>query len=321
MNGAYGFDVYGLSSTLLTRNWPLRMRSTSAVAAAPSSSISSSFLSLPVAGSKSLPAGMRRPSTVTRSACSSCAFVLANLPMRSHHDGRDKRHAFAFAFDDQSNGHTLHAAGGKLGSHLTPQQRRDFVTVQAVENSARFLRTDEAIVDVARRLQRGLDRVLGDFVENEPVNGHLRLKNFEQVPTDGLALAVFVRREIEGVGVFQLVLQELDLFALAGRNDVDRREIVVDVDAQVRPGLAFKLRRNLGRTLRQIADVTDARLDRKSAAQELADCPRFGGRFDNYQRVGWLAGCGFRGLFLGHYEGRFVSLGGVRSLACVCFRG
>jgi hypothetical protein len=30
--------------------------------------------------------------------------------------------------------------------------------------------------------------------------------------------------------------------------------------------------------------------------------------------MGWLAGGGFRGLFLGHYKGRFVSLGCVRSI-------
>ena len=45
--------------------------------------------------------------------------------------------------------------------------------------------------------------------------------------------------------VFELVLEQLDLFALAGRNDVDRREIVVDVDAQVRPRLALVLGRDL----------------------------------------------------------------------------
>ena len=43
------------------------------------------FLSLPVAGSKSLPAGIRRPSTETSAASSCCRSVLANLPIRSHH--------------------------------------------------------------------------------------------------------------------------------------------------------------------------------------------------------------------------------------------
>ena len=81
------------------------------------------------------------------------------------------------------------------------------------------------------------------------------------MPTDGLAFAVFVRRQIQVVGVLELVLEQLDLLRLARRDDVDRREIVVDVHAQVGPLLALVLRGNLLGALRQVADVADAGLD------------------------------------------------------------
>ena len=117
----------------------------------------------------------------------------------------------------------------------------------------------------------------GTTMEHEPVDRHFRLEQLEQVPADGLSLTVLVRRQIESVCLFELVFEQLDLFALTGRNDVDRREIVLHVDAQIRPGLGFVLSRNLLGALWQIADVADARLDGEPVAQVLANSFRLGG--------------------------------------------
>ena len=81
------------------------------------------------------------------------------------------------------------------------------------------------------------------------------------MPTDGLPFAVFVRRQIQVFGVFEQVLELADLGRLAGRNDVDRVEILVDVHAQVGPFLSLIFGGNLLGPLRQIADVADAGLD------------------------------------------------------------
>ena len=47
---------------------------------------------------------------------------------------------------------------------------------------------------------------LGDFVEHHPMHGHAwldgRLEVFDEVPTDGLSLAVFVGCQIDGTGLF-----------------------------------------------------------------------------------------------------------------------
>ena len=104
-----------------------------------------------------------------------------------------------------------------FGRTLRHKSGRDLVAVQAVEDAAGFLGADQAVVDVAGRLDRLLDRVLGDLVEHQAVDRHLRLEQLEQVPADGLSLAVFVRREVQRVGLLELVLEQLDLLALAGR--------------------------------------------------------------------------------------------------------
>ena len=70
----------------------------------------------------------------------------------------------------------------------------------------------------ARLLERFADRLFGDLVEHQPVDRHLRLQHLAEVPTDGLALAVFVRRQIEVLGVLQQALELADLLGLVAGN-------------------------------------------------------------------------------------------------------
>ena len=65
-----------------------------------------------------------------------------------------------------------------------------------------------SIVDLARVVDRGEDRRLGDLVEDHPVHRDaLRLQLVEQVPGDRLALAVLVGGEVELVGVLEQALE------------------------------------------------------------------------------------------------------------------
>ena len=124
---------------------------------------------------------------------------------------------------------------------------------------------------------------------------HLRPQHFVQVPTDGFPFAVFVGRQKQFFGVLHQVAELLHVLRLAGRNHVQRIEILIHVHSQARPGLIAILGRNFLGPLRQIANVPNARLDRIVAAQELADRLGLGGRFDDHQafRV-------FAGRLLGH---------------------
>ena len=73
-------------------------------------------------------------------------------------------------------------------------------------------------------LERLLDRVAGDLVEDHAPDGHLRLQHLEQVPGDRLALAVLVRREQELVGALELLLELRDRLLLVRIDDVERLE-------------------------------------------------------------------------------------------------
>ena len=181
----------------------------------------------------------------------------AQVPERRAHETL----ALARALDHQFHGDRLHATGREARADLAPQDGRDLVAVEAVEEAAGLLRLDQPLVELARIGERGPDRFARDLVEDQAALRDLRFEHLHQVPTDRLAFAVFVGGEIEDVGFVERLFELRDLFLLFGGNDVHRGEVVFDVDPEPRPGLALLLGRDLGRRVREIADVADRRLD------------------------------------------------------------
>ena len=164
--------------------------------------------------------------------------------------------------DDQPGRDRLDAAGGQAGHDLLPEDRRDLVAVEPVEDPARLLGLDEVHVEVTRVLGGLEDRRLGDLVEDHPLHGDvLRLELVEEVPGDRLALAVLVGGEEELVGVLEQVLELADLGLLPLGHDVVGLEAVLDVDRQPAPRLVLDLRRGVGGALREVPDVADRGLD------------------------------------------------------------
>ena len=195
--------------------------------------------------------------------------------------GGDEGSARALALDDQTRRNGLHAPGRKPRHDLLPEHRRHLVAVEPVENPARLLRIDEPRVDLAGLEQRTLDRVARDLVEDHATRRHLRLQHLGQVPGDRLALAVFVRREQKLVGLVQKLLQIGDALLLLGVDDVQRLEVVVDVDAEASPRFLLVFGGHVGGALGEVADVADARLDVEIGTEKALDRPRFCRRFDD----------------------------------------
>ena len=162
--------------------------------------------------------------------------------------------------------------------------------------------------------ERLADRFFRDFVEHEPLDGHFRTEDFTKVPTDRLPFAVFVSRQIEGLGVLERLPQLGDLLRLVLGNDIDRRKIVIDVDPEIGPGLVFVLLRNLLGTLGKVPNVADTGLHLELGSKKFADGSGLGRRFDNHQRPALF--CTLGGFFC---HARVLSEGilespGVRSI-------
>jgi len=76
-----------------------------------------------------------------------------------------KRLDLVFAVDDHARGHRLHAAGGEAPADLAPEQRRELVADDAVEDAARLLGVHQILIDLARRGDALGDDLLRDLVE------------------------------------------------------------------------------------------------------------------------------------------------------------
>ena len=279
MNGALGRRRYGLRSTLLTVKPTPSSRSASPRAPVLVEQQQASSLSRPSLP-KSRPFASRRPSRATSGPSNdSGSNVAFDIPPA----GADEGHPLALALHDQACRHGLDAAGGEPARDLAPEDGRDLVAVQAVEDPPGLLRVDQAHVDLPRLLERALDRRAGDLVEDHPPDRHLRLQHLDQVPGDGLALAILVRREQELLRVGQPLAQLADLALLVGVDDVQRLEVVLDVDAETRPGLLLELVRNLLRAGRQVANVADGGIDHEVVAEVRGDRPRLRRGLDDHQ--------------------------------------
>ena len=174
----------------------------------------------------------------------------------------------ALADHEQPHGHRLDPAGGESEGDLLPEQGRQGVADQPVEDAPGFLRAHQPVVDVPR-IGEGLgDGLARDFVKDHPPHRHVGLEELEQVPRDALALAVLVGREEELVDVPHRRLEVAHDALLVGGDHVERLEVVLDVHAEAGPLDALVLRGDGLGVARQVPDMAHRRLDAISRRQE-----------------------------------------------------
>ena len=209
------------------------------------------------------------------------------MPSRSQYDASAEGDPLALLGDHQPGGDGLHPPGGEAGHDLLPQHRADLVAVETVEDAARLLGLDEVHVELARVVGGVEDRLLGDLVEDHPLDrdAGLGLQLVEEVPGDRLALAVLIGGEVELVGVLEQALELGDVRLLVARHDVVGLEAVVDVDREPAPRLVLDLGRGVRRVVREVADVADGGLDDVPRTEVPADRAGLRRGLDDHQLV------------------------------------
>src|SRR6516162_2642180 len=168
---------------------------------------------------------------------------------------------FALALHDKAQSDRLYPARGDATTNLVPQQWGHLVADQAVEHAPSLLRVNQVAVDFTGLTEGVLYGAPGDLVEGDAANlARTRLllpaiypvstEFFGKVRSDGLALAVRVRRQVDSVGRLRQLLELGDNLLLAGNNDVLSRKVVVNIDPEV--------------LLRQIFNMPERRFDLKA---------------------------------------------------------
>jgi hypothetical protein len=108
-------------------------------------------------------------------------------------------------------------------------------------------------------------------VEHHALHWDARGQDLDQVPRDGLALPILIRREIDLTGVLDELLQLRHLLLLLGGDDVERFEIVLGVDTKARPRLVLICGGYLGGRAGEVPDVPDRGLDHVFLAEDAGD--------------------------------------------------
>ncbi len=197
--------------------------------------------------------------------------------------GGVETHAGPLALDHHAGGHALHPAGGQPRHDLAPQDRGDLVAVQPVQDPSCLLGVDQAAVQLPPLLDRPGDRFGGDLVEDHALDRDRRRQHLEEMPRDRLALAVFVRGEIQLVRVLEQPLEIGHDRLLRGRHDIEGLEAVVHVDAEPGPVLALVRRGDFVGPPGEVADVTYRGLDDEVGAEQPADGAGLRRRLDDDQ--------------------------------------
>ena len=188
-----------------------------------------------------------------------------------------ERPDLALALHDHPQRDGLDAAGRQAAAHLAGQEGAERVADEAVDDAAGLLRIHEVAVDLARAGEGLADRALRDLVERHPARlGGGNVGRLGDVPGDRLALAVEVGREIDVDRPAGGLLDRGDLLAPVVGDHVLRREVVVDVDAELA----------LAGVLGQVADVAIGGEDLVVVAEVALDRPRLGGRFHDHEVLG-----------------------------------
>ena len=153
---------------------------------------------------------------------------------------------FAFTLNDETQCNRLHPAGGQTTPNLVPEQRRNLIAHQPIENAPGLLRIHEILVDVTRMLESFTDGTLRDLVKSDAANA-LRFiallfflfllpvgfaQFFRQVGSDGFSFAIRIGREIDGIHPERQLLQPGDNFLFTRNHHVFGLEVIVDVDAE-----------------------------------------------------------------------------------------
>ena len=267
-NGACGRERYGFSSTVRTRKSAPSRPSARPLARASSSTTT------PGAG---LAAGVevlaaRDPRAVHGDEVGRERRRRRGRQLDVPVAGADERDALALALDDEADRRALHAPRRQAAVDPPPEHGGHLVAVEPVEDAAGLGGVDEAVVDAPRVVHGVIDRRRRDLVEHHPLDRHLRLQVLEEVPADGLALAVLVRREVQLGGVLEGRTQVLDHLLAALGELVRRLEPVVHVDGQA-------LRREVG-------DVAHGGAHVVGVAEELGDGLGLRRRLDDDQWLG-----------------------------------
>ena len=132
---------------------------------------------------------------------------------------------------NQSHGDGLHTPRRQAPGNLCPQQRRNHITHNTVQEPAGLLRIHPVVIQIARILEGFLNRPLGDLVKHyTTIFVRLAANGLLKVPGNRLPFSIQIRCQIDMVSRLGQTLELADHLFLAGQNLVTGAPVMIGID-------------------------------------------------------------------------------------------
>ena len=149
--------------------------------------------------------------------------------------GRGEGPDFLFPLHDDPARHALHAAGAQSRGDFLPEDRRNLVADDTVDDAAGLLGLDSRHVDRPRVLKRPLHLRFGDRVKRHPLGrGRIHAQDLRQVPGDRLSFPVEVGGKPDVSGILGKPPEFGDPLGLVLINFVGGGKVMVQIDPRHR---------------------------------------------------------------------------------------
>ena len=138
---------------------------------------------------------------------------------------------FVFALHNELHSYRLDAACRQRRTDLAPQHRRQLEANETVEHATCLLGIHQVDVQRPRMCQCLIDSGFGNFVEDNTFHlSRIHFGHLHQMPRDGLALAVIIRRQPNRIRLRGFLLDVVDECFFVVQNFVLRFKVMGDVD-------------------------------------------------------------------------------------------
>ena len=136
----------------------------------------------------------------------------------------------AFSVDDEPHCNRLHSSSRQASAHFGPEQWRDFIADEPIENTSGLLGVDPIHIDTVSIFNSRECRGFCNLMELDAL-GFWELEQFGKMPCNGFAFAIRVGCEEDLIGCFYCRFEFFDQIALALNRQVARGKSVIDIDS------------------------------------------------------------------------------------------
>ena len=142
---------------------------------------------------------------------------------------------FILPVDNQLECDRLHPTSRQAFFDFLPENRRNGITNQAIQNSASLLRIDQIHINLAWLFKSILDRIFGNFIEDDTVFLFLiQIQNVSQMPRNSFSFAIRVTCQKDLLSFLRFFFQVINQRTFTTNIDILRLIVILKINGHSR---------------------------------------------------------------------------------------